>query len=352
MKTCPKCKQKTEKEHCDACAIVFADYERDKRNQTGKVYQLISAGELEQAKTLAQNLSIEFPDSKGDFILLISNINRDLNITKKYQQAKDLLNQGQYDEATVLLRNIKAFDPGLEEKIITLRRRVERYKHSQDKLQEAVDHFEHKRYSQAKKLFLNIGEQHPDAQKYLKKIDTILERRIQEIQEALTRHLFNTARDKATALVKLFPEISQEHPALFKLLDRRKEINERLIAAAHKAKEEKRHLEAKVLYFFLIWQNHELKPLLFPYIEEIGEKPVLTLADCSSSNEFNSLGFLLNEEGFLQPLPKDGEAVDKPEENEKPRQHIAPVATTPESLADTINEPVYIDGEELADFTS
>ncbi|MCW5200713.1 hypothetical protein VU07_02715, partial [Desulfobulbus sp. F4] len=137
MKVCPKCKRQSNDQQCDVCKIVFAEYEQRKRDQTGQVYKLISASELEKAKELAQRLSNEFPDSKGDFILLISNINRDLNIAGKYRQAQELLNKGEHGEALLILRNLKAFDPGLAEKVITLRRRAERQIGNSSKFEQA-----------------------------------------------------------------------------------------------------------------------------------------------------------------------------------------------------------------------
>ncbi|MCI5209068.1 MAG: hypothetical protein D3910_09805 [Candidatus Electrothrix sp. ATG2] len=108
MKTCPKCRQKTDAEQCPSCDLVFAEYEQEKMQKTGEVYQLISAGELVAAKELAEKLSSEFPDSRTDFILLISNINRDLNIVGKYRQAQELFEQGDHEQTALLLRNIKA----------------------------------------------------------------------------------------------------------------------------------------------------------------------------------------------------------------------------------------------------
>ena len=104
MKICPKCRRQTDSDRCDSCSIIFAEYEQNKTAQTAMVYKLISAGDLEKAKVLAHELAEKFPDSRSDFILLTSNINRDISIAEKYRQAKELYHQGDYREACLLLR--------------------------------------------------------------------------------------------------------------------------------------------------------------------------------------------------------------------------------------------------------
>ncbi len=353
MKSCPKCRRQCDDTQCTTCNIVFAEYERQKREQTGHIYRLISAGELEKAKELAQSLSNEFPDSKGDFILLISNINRDLNIVGKYRQAQELFSKGDYSEAVLLLRNLKAFDPGLSEKVITLRRRAERHIGSSGKFEQAAALFEQKQYAAARTLLQQISsddKQRKAADEYLAKIAGLKSSRLREIADCLDRSLFLAVREKLEALTGIFPEVREEQAPLFALLARRKEISGRLTAAAHKAKAEKRWLEAKALYAFLIWQDQELRPSLQPCLEEIGRRTAVSLADCEPEDlaALAGLGIVVDEQGIPRPLPPE------PDQNAAAGTlaNIAPVLASVPPLADWSSLPVNIDGQEVADFTA
>lgn len=348
MKVCPKCKRQSNDERCDACQLVFADYERQKQEQTGQVYRLISASELEKAKELALRLSNEFPDGKGDFILLISNINRDLSIAGKYRQAQELFSKGDYSEAVLLLRNIKAFDPGLAEKIITLRRRAERHLGNSSKLEQAAALLAQKQYAAARTLFQQVSgdERHKDeAAKALAKIEEVKRSRIQEVRDCFGSSLHLAAQEKLKTLHSEFPETEQELAPLFTLSVKRKEISGRLTAAAHNAKAEKRYLEAKVLYAFLLWQDQELKSTLLPHLEEIDSRTVISLADCLPEDiaDWADLGVQVTAEGLLKSAGQEGrsEAAAK----------IAPVLISLPPQPDAPSLPVHIDGEEVADFT-
>lgn len=352
MKVCPKCRRQCDDARCETCNIVFADYELRKREQTGQIYRLISAGELEKAKELAQSLSNEFPDSKGDFILLISNINRDLNIAGKYRQAQELFSKGDYSEAVLLLRNIKPFDPGLSEKVIALRRKAERHIGSSSKFEQAAALFEQKQYAAARTLLQQISsddKQKQAADDYLAKIAAMKDGRLREIADCLDRSLFLAVREKLEALISLFPEVREEQAPLFTLLAKRKEISGRLTAAAHKAKAEKRWLEAKTLYAFLLWQDQELRPSLQPYLEEIGRRTAVSLADCEEEElaALAGLGIIVDELGIPRPLPPE------PDDHAAAGTlaNIAPVLASPPPQADFSSAPVNIDGQEVADFT-
>ena len=350
MKLCPKCRRQCDDTGCGACSIVFAEYEQQKREQTSHVYRLISTGELEQAKELAQRLSNDFPDSKGDFILLISNINRDLSIAGKYRQAQELFSKGEYSEAVLLLRNIKAFDPGLAEKIITLRRRAERHLSNRSKLEQAASLLEQKQHAAARALFqqLSSDERHKEeAGKALAKIEAVKRSRIQELRDCLISGHGLAAQEKLKALHSEFPETEQELAPLLSLLAKRKEISARLTAAAHKAKAEKRYIEAKVLYAFLLWQDQELKPTLLPHLEEIDSRTVISLADCPPEDiaAWEALGLQVTAEGLLKPAAA----------NQKGRYEaadIAPVLISLPPQPDAPSLPVHIDGEEVADFSA
>uniref|UniRef100_UPI0040572C74 hypothetical protein n=1 Tax=Candidatus Electronema sp. TaxID=2698783 RepID=UPI0040572C74 len=349
MKNCPKCRRQSDDGQCAACKLVFADYERRKQEQTGQVYRLISAGELEQAKEMAQSLSNEFPESRGDFILLISNINRDLNIAGKYRQAQELFRKGDYSEAVLLLRNIRAFDPGLSEKVITLRRRAERHIGNSSKFEQAAALLEQKQYAAARTLFQQISsddKQKKEADRHLAKIEELKGSRLREIADCLDRSLFLAAGEKLEALISLFPEVREEQAPLFALLAKRQKISGRLTAAAHKAKAEKRYVEAKALYAFLLWQDQELRPVLLPYLEEIGRRTEVSLADCMQDElaALAGLGIIVDEHGIPRILPPEsGKAAAL--------ANIAPVLASPPPQADFPSQPVNIDGQEVADFT-
>jgi tetratricopeptide (TPR) repeat protein len=345
MKICPKCKRRTGDERCDNCQLVFAEYEQRKQEETAQVYKLISSGELEQAKDLAQTLSNEFPDSKGDFILLISNINRDLNIAGKYRQAQKLFDQGDYEDTALLLRNLKAFDPGLSEKLIALRRQAQRRSGDSSKFEQAAELFAKQDYDAARKLLRQLkgGRQQQDAEELLAKIEAVKEALLREAVDSAGGNFFNAARERLETLIRQFPEARQEQAALLALLDKRRMISEKLAAAAAKAKQEKRLLEAKVLYSFLICQDPDLRPSLLPKLEEIGPQPAVSLAEGAPEEltGLADLGIMADSQGLLHVLAKEtsGQTVS-----------IAPVLAVFSSPADQPSQPVDIDGEEVADF--
>jgi hypothetical protein len=125
---CPKCRHKViAAEFCSSCGIHFRDYAEQKAGKLNEVSGLLGEGRYEEAREVAGRLPIEFPDSRNDFLLLLSNINRDISIVEKCRQARECCDRGEYARASFLLRNIKAFDKKLDEKVISLRRRVERH---------------------------------------------------------------------------------------------------------------------------------------------------------------------------------------------------------------------------------
>lgn len=355
MKACPKCRKKTESDRCDSCNIVFADYAQEKMEKTGQVYKLISAGKLQEAKELAEKLSLEFPDGRGDFALLISNINRDLNITGKYQHAKELFKQGDYTQTALLLRNIKAFDPGLEEKVISLRRKAERHKEYADKFEQAVELFDKKQYGAAKTLFLEVqGHQRQgEIEDYLSRLDGVRGELIDEVVAFLSENNFNVAQEKFNEVLAVFPDAEREHAEIAGVLTQKNKINARLLAAAHKAREEGRFIEAKVIYSFLGWQSRELQAQLLPYVDEIGSKAVISLADCAQADIINvtDLGIQVRKDGFLDAVSATRQGAAQHTGTGAHLIKIDPVHITPEPLADMPCEPVHIDGQEIADFT-
>jgi hypothetical protein len=353
MTRCPKCRQQTDEEQCPSCDLVFADYEQEKMRRTGEVYQLISGGELLQAKKLAEQLSAEFPESRTDFILLISNINRDLNIAEKYQQAKDLFEQGEHEQAALLLRNIKAFDPGLEEKVIALRRKAQQQDKYEEQVKKAADLFEKKWYGEAWFSFLKLHKQNKNdkiTNEYLQKLRKIRQELINEVVENLGENNFQLAQEKMSKMQAIFPDAEQEYSAIATLLQQKKEINTTILEAAETARKKGRLLEAKVMYTFLYWQNHDMHPYLRPYLKEIGGDALVSLADCASYNLINcqETGLQVTKEGFLKPVVTEQELADH--HLGEGYASISPVDICPEPLADPLGQLVNIDGLEIADF--
>ncbi|MCI5124350.1 MAG: hypothetical protein D3925_07710 [Candidatus Electrothrix sp. AR5] len=355
MKTCPKCRQKSDTEQCTSCDLVFADYEQKKMQKTGEVYQLISSGKLQEAKELAEKFSSEFPDSRTDFILLISNINRDLNISKKYLHAQELFHQGEYEQIALLLRNIKAFDPGLEEKVIALRQKAKQEGEYSGRFQKAADLYEKRWYGEARSAFLRLQKNHPDDEKitnYIQKIDRIKKSLLDEVIESLGENSFQLAQERFSKLVAIFPDAEEEYAAITKTLNHKKEINSQILDAAEVARKKGRLLEAKVLYTFLYLQNHELHPQLRPYIREIGDNALVSLAECAQYNllDLNETGLEVKEDGLLERVITERQITDKRYTGER-YVPLSPVDICTEPLADPLCELVNIDGLEIADFS-
>lgn len=354
MKICPKCRQKSDSEQCPSCHLVFTEYEQEKMRKTGEVYQLISAGELLKAKETAEKLSSDFPDSRTDFILLVSNINRDINIEGKYRQARELFEQGEHEQAALLLRNIKAFDPALEEKVIALRQKAKQQGRYSERFKKAVDLYEKKWYGEARKAFLKLRKLHQDDEnitKYIERIDRIRKSLFDEVVESLGENSFQLAQERFSKLLAIFPDAEEEYAAINKTLNHKKEINSQILDAAEAARKKGRLLEAKVMYTYLYWQNHELHPQLRPYIREIGDDALVSLAECTQYNllDLNETGLQVQENGLLQKVVTEREITDKRYTGEK-YIPLAPVNICTEPLADPLSELVNIDGLEIADF--
>ena len=157
---CPKCNQKNEDSaECTRCGINFDEYETQKHQKLGEVYHLLSEDKFTEAKQIAEKLPLEFPDNRSDFLLLLSNINRDISIVEKCKLAQECCNDGDYPKAAFMLRNIKAFDKKLDEKVITLRRKIERFTQNNDNFSKAVDAFDKGNYGLAIKLFVKVNNE-------------------------------------------------------------------------------------------------------------------------------------------------------------------------------------------------
>ena len=354
MKPCPKCSTRgSDGSECENCGLVFAKYEAEKKEKIARVYGLISAGKLEEGKQLAEQLCSSYPESRSDLLLLLSNINRDLNITGKYQLAQELFQQGEYEQAVVLLRNIKAFAPQLEEKVITLRSKLERHGSQDDKFARAVELFEQEKFAEAEELFSGITgfQQQDEVDRYLVKLEKIRNRMLADAVAALGENLFDAAAVKFDELVSSFPSAKPEVKGYLHVLSQKTTIREALFEAAHQARKEARFTEAKVIYSYLGWQYRELLPKLRPYLEEIGSRAIISLADCERHEiiDFAPLTVQVNENGFLIPVSLEGQAGSGDGSGSR-LTLIAPVMINPDPLADTMSSSIDIDGEEVADF--
>lgn len=232
------------------------------------MYQLISAGELLKAKELAEKLSSEFPDSRTDFILLISNINRDLNIAEKYRQAKEFFDKGEHKQTALLLRNIKAFDPGLEEKVIALRQKAKQEGEYSGRFQKAVDLYEKRWYGEARIAFLKLQKHHPDDENitnYIQKIDRIKKSLLDEVIEILGENSFQLAQERFSKLVAIFPDAEEEYAAITKTLNHKKEINSQILDAASCAKKRTTLRGQGVVYLSLPAKSRASSPITSLY---------------------------------------------------------------------------------------
>ncbi len=351
---CPKCRARgTNSLDCKACGLVFADYQQDKQESIGKVFQLISCGQLEEAKTIAQTLAARFPDSTADFVLLLSNINRDINITGKYKQALTLFDQGDFAQTGLLLRNIKAFDKALDEKIISLRKKAERFGDHDNIFNLAVEKFNAGRFDKARALFETIDGYRRQAlvNEYLQKIDDTKTDIFRQAVDCLHKNLFESATDNFARLQAMFPEMEPAIKGYMDILARKNEIKENLLGAAEQAKLEDRFLEAKALYAFLGWQYPEFRPRLAPYLEEISSRAVTSLADYEGSEtiDFAALGLQLNSDGLFTSAAGTDDRPGKYHENQPPP--TGSVAANPDPAADTVDQPIDLDNQQAADFT-
>ncbi len=352
---CPKCRAKSASSlDCEACGLVFAKYQQDKQESIGKVFQLISSGRLEEAKTIAQTLAGRFPDSTADFVLLLSNINRDINITEKYKQSLSLFEQGDFEQTGLLLRNIKAFDKVLDEKIISLRKKAERFGDHDNIFNQAVEKFNAGRFDQARTLLETIDGYRQQAlvNEYLQKIDDTKTDLFRKAVDCLHKNLFESASDNFAQLHAQFPDMEPATREYTAILARKNEIKENLLAAAEQAKQDDRFFEAKVLYSFLGWQHPEFRTRLAPYLEEISSQAVTSLADYSDSKtiDFATLGLHIDSDGFFKPAAGTGNSTGNHLENQS--TPTGSVAASPDPAADIPDQPVDLDSHQAADFTS
>ena len=361
-RTCPKCNKKSENEiECQHCSLNFDEYETAKQEKLIRVRVLLSENKYTEAKELAEKLPGWFPDNRTEFLLLLSNINRDISIVDKYEQAKQSYDEGNFDQVALLLRNIKAFDHNLNEKVISLRRRVERNLQSIDNFNKAVEAFDQGEYAKAKSLFKQIhgSEKKEEVSGYLERIGAVTGALLEEAVQCIKKKQFDVAHEKFVALQSEFPDMEQEVEGYFAILNKRIEIKNNIFSAAKQAKNEKRLLESKILYSFLGLQFPEFLSQVQPRIKEIGKETVVSLSDLEESSLIGLFGLGLDGSGgegqgrYNAGDSKESVAADiiQPDVDKDGNEDIPAVPSNRESAADTVPPTLEVDEEGAADFS-
>lgn len=361
-KICPKCNKKSENAiECQHCDINFDEYETAKQEKLIQVRVLLSENKYSEAKELAEKLPGWFPDNRTDFLLLLSNINRDISIVDKYDQAKISYEEGDYTRSSMLLRNIKAFDHNLNDKVISLRRKAERYLQNDDNINKAIEAFDLGNYAEAKTLFKKIygSERQDEVSDFLARISEVTGSMLEEAIDCIRNKQFDVAQEKFTAIQSAFPDMAQETEGYMTLLTKRIEIKNNILNAAKQAKKEKRLLESKILYSFLGLQFPEFLSQIQPQIKEIGREVVVSLADLEESSVIGLSGIGLDgsSEGqggkFAATDCKEYVAADviSPDSDKDGVEDIASVVSNRESAADSFPATLVVDEEGVPDFS-
>jgi hypothetical protein len=354
-RTCPKCGNKSEDPvACCQCGLNFAEYERAKLEKLGEVRSLLSANRFQEAKQVAEKLPAQFPDNRTDFVLLLSNINRDISIVEKCELAQKAYDAGDYAQACLLLRNIKAFDSTLNERVVSLRRKAERPLHDSEQFSRAVDAYTLGNYPAAKELFKEIrnpGRQEEIAA-YLQKIDARSREVLSEAIDCINTGQFSLAETRFAELQKTFPDLQAVIADYLDLLARRAEIRERIMEAAKRAGAEQRLVEAKILYSYLGQQFPEFLPEVQARLQEIGPQTAISLADLQEigSVDLAAMGLEIGGSGADQAAAAD---LDDDIPRDRPAAEIpalAAVTANQPATADEFTPPLEIDVEEIPDF--
>jgi hypothetical protein len=356
-RTCPKCGNKSEDPvACGQCGLKFAEYERAKLEKLGEVRSLLGANRFQEAKQVAETLPAQFPDNRTDFVLLLSNINRDISIVEKCELAQKAYDAGDYAQACLLLRNIKAFDSTLNERVVSLRRKAERPLHDSEQFSRAVEAFTQGNYPAAKVLFKELrgsGRQEEIAG-YLRQIDARSREVLAEAVDCINSGQFALAETRFTELQKTAPDLQDEIAGYLGLLARRTEIRDRLLAAANGAREGQRLVEAKILYTYLGQQFPELLPEVQARLQEIGPQTVISLADLQAlgSMDLAAMGVEIGGRGPGRTAAATADLDDDISRDRPPADinAIAAVTGNRPAAADEFTPPLEIDVEEIPDF--
>ena len=303
--TCPFCRHRNESSpECSKCGTNFESYELRKQEQIAHVCNLLDENRFVEAKDIAQNLPAEFPDNRSDFLLLLSNISRDISIVEKCDQAQKALAEFDYGRVTLLLRNIKAFDKNLNERVISLRRKAEQHTENITAMQQAVNLFNKGSYGEAQKLFLQFkgSESQVNAADYLKRIEEIQRNILAEAIVMLKQNRFDIAACKFALLQKEFPDENPELEAYLTLIARKNDLKHTILQAAGKAEREKRYIEAKIAYTLLGIQFPECLHLIRQKFLDMGIDTPLSLAELHAQQkiDLNALGFTENDSAVTE----------------------------------------------------
>lgn len=356
-KTCPKCGTKgPDATACSRCGLNFANYARAKLEKLGEVHGLLSESKFHEAKQLAEKLPALFPDNKTDFVLLLSNINRDISIVDKYEQAQKAFAEGDYAQVSLLLRNIKAFDSALNERVVGLRRRAETVIQDNALFQQGVAAFNRGDYPAARGLFRQFqgtAAHREEIADYLRKINAETRGALKQAVDCISTGQFALAEAKLARLQAARPDLLEEIAAYQDLLTKRLAIKEQIARAADKARAEQKLLEAKVLYGYLALQFPESLPEIQPRLQEIGARAVINLADLQASGAVDlaalgvettgaGAGLTLAASDLDADIPRDLPAAEIPA--------LEPVAGSHPATADEFSPPVELDFAEIPDF--
>lgn len=353
--TCPKCgANSADGASCSRCGINFAEYSRSKLEKLGEVHALLSENKFGEAKQLAEKLPALFPDNKTDFVLLLSNINRDISIVDKYEQAQKAFAAKDYPQVCLLLRNIKAFDSTLNERVVGLRRKAEKIIQDNELFRQGVEAFEEGDFATARRMFSQIQGASPHREEiggYLRTINAETKGALQEVADCVSTGQFGLAEAKLARLQATRPDLQEEIAAYQNLFAKRVEIRERIAGAAAQARKEQRLLEAKVLYAYLLQQFPEQQPEIQPRLLEIGAKATISLADLQAGGTVDLAALGVHVAGAGQTMtatdldaeiPRDQPAREVPE--------TAPVRAGIPAIPDEFSPPVELDFEEIPDF--
>ncbi|GAB4338285.1 MAG: hypothetical protein Kow0089_10090 [Desulfobulbaceae bacterium] len=333
-KKCPKCGKKGDDPgRCNHCGIIFNEYETAKQEKLIEVRVLLSEGKFEEAREVAENLPAEFPDNRTEFLLLLSNINRDISVRDKYEQAREAHESGDHEQAAMLLRNIKAFDPTLSEKVISLRRRTQQHLENEERFARAQEAFKSGNFAEAVSLFKKIRgfARQDEVSEYLDRIADLAGAMLEECLELVRNKRFSIALEKFAALRATFPDLREQVDGFITLLNKRLEIRNDLYNAARTASKEKRYLEAKALCILLEQRYPEFASQAAALARELEGGPPISLAEVETGIpiDLTALG-----------LVDGGDGNDAGVSPADCREYVAPDDFTPDCFGEECDDPV------------
>lgn len=354
--TCPKCNRPSDDPAvCSVCGLDFNQYAAQKHERLGEVSRLLTEGKFAEAKEIAVHLPQDFPDNRNDFLLLLSNINRDISIVDKCELAKQCCDDGDYVQASFLLRNIKAFDKKLDETVISLRRRIERLEEGGETFDQAAAAFDRGDFQAATQLFARIDDPQfrEKAAAYLEQIKEIRKELLSDAVLDLKEGQLNAAENKFKRLREVFPELDRIISGYLTVVAKRQDIQDSIVDAAIQAHDEKRYIEAKILYLFLGIRFPDVRHYARHHISEIGDKAIVTFADMDDFGgvDLAELGLDTASDGTLEfsAVPEENGAGSVLGLVPDSLEGVAAEANR-EGAPDSMSTPANLNGLEVADF--